>query len=182
MDDLIGKYLVKESADTPASVLKDIASFFGTKPINKDTVKIPAKPAQLMSFYKSIQAQGYKQNVDDGTVYFRKGNITVSVSFDSAKTKAIIVVFGKSMNESVSASSIFDEVKKLEPFKGIKTDSDEKQFITKVKKFFKKHKIEGWKVDFAIEDFRKKNSGRTRVFLDARGLLTHMAKNKDLDQ
>lgn len=83
--------------------------------------------------------------------------------------------------ETPNAYDVLDQLKKFEPYKKIQSSSQEKMFITKAKKYFKKIGIEEWKLNMAIEDFRKKNTGNVMVYLDPESLVRMLIKNGDLD-
>ena len=88
----------------------------------------------------------------------------------------------KVSKEVPNAYEIYEELKKFEPYKTIKSDLDEKMFIGKVKKYFKKIGIPEWQLKGAIEDFRKKHAGPgAKMFLHAEGLVRCMIANGDLD-
>ncbi len=87
----------------------------------------------------------------------------------------------KSINESAPmAKDVYDEMKAAEPYKTIMSDSDQKQYITKVKKILKKYGVASWKVDDAVKEFTKQVTGREKIFISTRALVQQMIKSKDL--
>lgn len=81
-----------------------------------------------------------------------------------------------------NAEEIYKELKKLEPFKTIKSSTDEKIFIGKAKKLLKKYGIKDWMVDSAVDDFKKTHAGRTIYYIDSSALVRNLIKSGDLSE